>query len=108
MDIEKVVTQVEEKGTTTLTAWHNERRVEKFSASIISVVGLCMIIGPLWVLNYVQPSVYRLAIISSFIVVFFVLVGVATTARIFEVLAAAAAYAAVLMVFMQLTSAAGH
>ena len=86
------------------TKWHKEKRVERFSSTIIALVGLCMIIGPLWILEFVHHSVFRLAIISGFVVVFFVVVGVATTARIFEVLAAAAAYAAVLMVFMQLSA----
>jgi preprotein translocase subunit SecD len=46
-----------------------------------------------------SPKV-KLGIITGFIALFFVLVAVATTARLFDALAAAAAYSAVLMVFL--------
>jgi hypothetical protein len=82
--------------------WQNDNKVEKLSASVIAFVGLGMLIGPLWWLNKVQASEKRLGIITGFIGLFFVLVAVATTARVADALAAAAAYSAVLMVFMQL------
>jgi hypothetical protein len=86
------------------TIWQNDKRVEGLSASIIAFMGLFMLIGPLWLLGYYSDSFWevRMAIITGFIVFFFVLVAVATTARVFDALAAAAAYSAVLMVFMQL------
>lgn len=43
-----------------------------------------------------------MGIITGFIVIFYLLVVVATTAKLFESLAAVAAYSAVLMVFMQI------
>lgn len=61
-----------------------------------------MLIGPIWALDKVGPNDIRLGIISGFIIVFYILVGIATTAKIFESLAAVAAYSAVLMVFMQI------
>lgn len=84
------------------TVWHNDERVEWFSDVIIGIIGLGMLIGPIWTLYSVQPSNKRLGIITGFIVAFFVLVVTATTARLFESLAAVAAYSAVLMVFMQI------
>lgn len=86
------------------TVWHNDTRVERFSSTVVSAIGLGMIIGPIWALYEVGPSSARLGIISAFIVVFYILVGIATTARVFESLAAVAAYSAVLMVFMQIKS----
>jgi hypothetical protein len=100
-DIDAIENQIEtdEDGK---TFWHHEKRVERLSSWVIAIVGLAMLIGPLWILEYVDPLASRLGVISGFIVLFFFLVLVATTAQIFEVLAAAAAYSAVLMVFLQI------
>lgn len=84
------------------TKWHNDKRVERFSSIVVALVGLAMLTGPLWILEYLSGSALRLGVITGFIAVFFVLVAVATTARIFDALAAAAAYSAVLMVFLQI------
>ena len=84
------------------TVWQDDNRVEKLSFRVMGFVGLGMLIGPLWWLNYLSDSVTRLGVITGFIVLFYVVVYLATTARTFEVLAAAAAYSAVLMVFMQI------
>lgn len=86
------------------TRWQNDKRVDYCSSSVIAVTGLGMLIAPLWILeqiNHDRPSA-RLGAITGFIVVFFLLVAVATTARVFDALAATAAYSAVLMVFLQL------
>lgn len=84
------------------TIWTNDDRIDWISAIIVGAVGLGMLIGPLWALYKVEPSNVRLGIITGFIVVFYFLVVVATTAKLFESLAAVAAYSAVLMVFMQI------
>lgn len=84
------------------TVWHYDKRVEWLSAVVIGMVGLGMLIGPIWALYEVEPSNKRLGIITGFIVAFYVLVVIATTAKLFESLAAVAAYSAVLMVFMQI------
>ncbi|OBT76054.1 hypothetical protein VF21_03538 [Pseudogymnoascus sp. 05NY08] len=84
------------------TVWHNDQRVERLSAVVIGIVGLSMLIGPIWALYEVEPSNKRLGIITGFIVAFYILVVIATTAKLFESLAAVAAYSAVLMVFMQI------
>lgn len=88
------------------TRWQNDKRVDYCSSSVIAVIGLGMLIAPLWILeqiNHDRPSA-RLGAITGFIVVFFLLVAVATTARVFDALAATAAYSAVLTVFIQLGS----
>ena len=89
--------------TNTQTIWQNDKRIEGLSGTIIALIGLGMLLGPLWVLQIynVSSGIVKLGIITGFITLFFVLVAVATTARIFDALAAAAAYSAVLMVFLQ-------
>lgn len=82
------------------TFWPNDQRMETVSSIVISVAGLAMLIGPIWALAYIKPITQRLAVISCFIVVFFVVV-VITITRLYEALAATAAYSAVLVVFLQ-------
>ena len=84
------------------TRWQNDERVDRFPSAVIGCVGLAMLIGPLWLLEYITRDPIRLGIITAFIVLFFVLIVVATTAQLFEGLAATAAYSAVLMMFLQL------
>ena len=63
-----------------------------------------MIVGPLWWLQHIEAQKARLAVITGFLIVFTILLSILTVARPFEVLAATAAYGAVLMVFMQISS----
>ena len=87
----------------TQTIWQNDSRIENVSGTTIALVGLGMLVGPLWILDlfYQSSNQIRLGIITGFIILFFILVAVATTARVYDALAAAAAYSAVLMVFLQ-------
>lgn len=61
-----------------------------------------MLLAPLWWLEYVNSTDVRLGIITSFICVFIFLISLSVVNRPFEVVAATAAYTAVLMVFMQI------
>jgi hypothetical protein len=92
--------------TNARTIWQNDRRVEGLSSGVIAIVGLGMLLGPLWILEVFKDAdpVVRLGIITGFITLFFILVAVATTAKVSESLAAAAGYSAVLMVFLQIGS----
>ncbi|KAL8998395.1 MAG: hypothetical protein Q9169_002523 [Polycauliona sp. 2 TL-2023] len=88
------------------TVYSEEGRIDKFVTCITIGLGLVMLIAPLWLLQYVyseQPDMKaRLKIITGFLVGFTLLLSVVAVARPFEVLAATAAYGAVLMVFMQI------
>lgn len=93
-----------------LTLWSNhnfDKRMERLSFFFIGLAGLVMLIGPLWWLNYLPNPEARLGVITGFVVAFFVIVAKATTASVYETLAAAAAYSAVLMVFMQSSPGSG-
>ena len=71
------------------------------------ILGVAMLVGPLWWLQYLSAknnTEHRLAVITGFLVVFTILLSILTVARPFEVLAATAAYAAVLMVFMHISN----
>lgn len=82
--------------------WQHDKRLEKFSTMVVALVGLGMLIGPIWWLDHVSDQEKRLGIITGFIALFFVLLKIATKSHLFESLAAAAAYSAVLMVFIQM------
>lgn len=69
----------------------SDQRIDMFVNMIIAMVGLIMLIVPLWVLAFVTWVVHQLAIITSFVVVFLCFVSFTTVARPFETLGAAAA-----------------
>lgn len=93
---------------TKTTIYNKESRMNKFATCTTLAIGLAMLIGPLWMLQFVTAEGFstrnRLLIITVFLIAFAVLVSVMTVARPPEVLGATAAYGAVLMVFMQLQS----
>jgi hypothetical protein len=84
------------------TTYFSNARFERFTNLSIILGGLTMLLAPMWWLEFVSGSKKRLAIITVFLVVFILAMSTATVNRPFEVVAATAAYAAVLMVFMQI------
>jgi hypothetical protein len=84
------------------TVYSSDKAFERFTTSSIIAAGLAMLLAPLWWLDHVSASSTRLGIITGFMVVFASVMGISTTNRPFEVVATTAAYAAVLMVFMQI------
>lgn len=79
----------------------NDETMQWFADSIIICLGLTMLFGPMWWLNWVTDDVDRLAIITCFVFVFAMGLRAISRPKPFEVLAGTAAYAAVLMVFIQ-------
>ena len=86
--------------------WVSENVMFVFTliAGLAMLIGL--LIGPLWILQHLsatEPSnlQVRLGVITGFIALFTILTSLFTVAKTFEILAATAAYGAVLMVFMQ-------
>ena len=84
------------------TLYHSNRGFEAFSTALVILCGLASLIGPLWWLNFVTQSTKRLGIITGFVCLFTTLLWSAAGHRPFEILGATAAYAAVLMIFMQI------
>jgi hypothetical protein len=84
------------------TVYSSDSKFEGFTTICIIATGLLMLLAPMWWLEYVSDSVTRLKIITGFLCVFISIMTIATINRPFEVVAATAAYAAVLIVFMQI------
>jgi hypothetical protein len=71
---------------------HKSDGVNKLLIWVLMVIGLATLIIPLWLLHLAATAMIKLAIITAFIVVFFVSVSIATNARPIESLGATAAY----------------
>ncbi|ETS82083.1 hypothetical protein PFICI_07085 [Pestalotiopsis fici W106-1] len=81
--------------------YYSEKRLNNFASGIIVTVGVIMLITPLWILKYLDSPVSKLVVITVFNSVFLLVMSFLMVAKPFEALGATAAYAAVLMVFMQ-------
>lgn len=86
------------------TVYSSNQKFDRLTSRTIIVLGLVMLLAPMWWLEFVSASETRLKIITGFLCVFITIMSTATVNRPFEVVAATAAYAAVLMVFMQIDS----
>jgi len=99
---------LEDDSLSETTVLNNDSKIEKVVTCTTMILGLGMLIGPLWWLQSVSLSQSnlstRLLIITGFIVAFAVLLITVTATKVQKTLALTAAYAAVLMVFMQLGS----
>lgn len=83
------------------TLYISDTGFEIFVSAFIVVLGLCLLFAPMWWLNFVSNAEYRLAIITVFVTLFAGCLWVTAGQRPFEVLGATAAYAAVLLVYLQ-------
>ncbi|KAL6816727.1 hypothetical protein V8C40DRAFT_269178 [Trichoderma camerunense] len=80
----------------------SEQRLDFFVSLITTIIGLAMLVTPLWILQSTTNLQSKLIIITVFIIVFLLVLSFGMVAKPFEALGATAAYAAILMVFMQL------
>ena len=71
--------------------YSSDKRIDRVVATIIMILGVIMLIAPLWILAFVGDLAKRLGVICAFILLFVALVSVTTIAKPFETLAAAAA-----------------
>ncbi|KAF9891652.1 hypothetical protein FE257_003664 [Aspergillus nanangensis] len=83
------------------TYYYDGQLIESIIRCSMILLGLAMLIAPLWWLLLVETPAYRLGIISGFTTLFLALVTAISGAGPFETLASTAAYSAVLMVYMQ-------
>ena len=88
------------------TTYASDRGMDLRTSILIVFIGLGMLLGPMWALELTHGAHKKLTIISLFVVVFAILLfgSTASATRGFEVLAATAAYAAVLAVFLQINN----
>jgi hypothetical protein len=70
---------------------HDINALERFTNAVLITLGLLLLIGPMWSLQFITNEVKRLAIITSFILLFASILAGATAAKPFETLGATAA-----------------
>jgi hypothetical protein len=88
------------------TVYSSTQKFDTLTTVFIILMGFAMLLAPMWWLEFVSVRETRLKIITGFICVFIAIMSTATVNKPFEVVAATAAYAAVLMVFMQIDGSA--
>jgi hypothetical protein len=92
------------------TIYVDEKKIGFICSWVIAIIVLIMLIGPLWILEYVNGNVLKLGVITCFITLFAILIAATTassktTSRAFGSLVATTAYSAVLVFFLQFGSA---
>lgn len=71
--------------------YSSDARIDGCVGITITILGMIMLIAPLWGLAITEGMMQRLGVITGFIVLFLALIAFTTVARPFESLAAAAA-----------------
>ena len=79
-------------------------RLDKIARVVFGFIGIVSLIAPLLALSYIKPKGYRLMTTALFVATFTTVFSIISTASNQEVIAASAAYAAVLVVFVGTTS----
>ncbi|RDL33932.1 Uncharacterized protein BP5553_08300 [Venustampulla echinocandica] len=69
----------------------SDKRIDRFITVVVVGIGSVMLIAPMWILQAMPNSRYKLAVITTFIVAFLGMVSYTTIAKPFETLAATAA-----------------
>ncbi|KAI0881853.1 uncharacterized protein GGS22DRAFT_191575 [Annulohypoxylon maeteangense] len=88
----------------TFVSYYSDKRIDGFASGLITSAGVILLISPIWILQSLQSQIEKLVVITVFIFVFLLALSFAMATKPFEALGATAAYAAVLMVFLQLGS----
>ena len=82
------------------TYFYPTKAISRFVDTISVIWSILLILGPIYFFYFVQSRDAVLGMLSAFVTAFGLSVGLLTNARRAEVFAAAAAYAAVLVVFV--------
>ncbi|KAF7515143.1 hypothetical protein G7054_g14738 [Neopestalotiopsis clavispora] len=85
-------------------SYYSNKRIDAFVSGLIVLIGITMLITPIWILQSLNNMQSKLVVITIFIFVFLLVLSLAMVAKPFEALGTTAAYAAVLMVFIQFGS----
>jgi hypothetical protein len=79
------------QATNTTTMYWSDKAMQGLSDAIVILLGLLMLFGPMWWLNWVSDDSKRLGIITTFVAIFSLTLRLLSDGRPFEVLAATAA-----------------
>ncbi|KAI1743042.1 hypothetical protein F4680DRAFT_410880 [Xylaria scruposa] len=82
-------------------SYYSNTSMNAFASGMIVFIGAFLLIVPIWILQAIENLQVKLAVITTFVLVFLLVLSFAMVSKPFEALGATAAYAAVLMVFIQ-------
>ncbi|KAI0116332.1 hypothetical protein GGR51DRAFT_501039 [Nemania sp. FL0031] len=82
-------------------SYYSGTSMDVFASAVIIFVGGSLLVTPIWVLQAIEKFQSKLAVITAFILVFLLVLSSAMASKPLEALGVTAAYAAVLMVFIQ-------
>ncbi|KAI0811386.1 hypothetical protein GGR55DRAFT_678214 [Xylaria sp. FL0064] len=85
-------------------SYYSNTGMDAFASAVIVLIGASILITPIWILQAIENLQMKLAVITAFVLVFLLLLSFVMVSKPFEALGATAAYAAVLMVFIQVGS----
>lgn len=73
------------------TYYHSNKGLNAFTTFVIVTTGLLLLLGPMWILQFIEDNIRRLGVITGVVLLFTALLASSTIAKPFEVLAATAA-----------------
>ncbi|KAI0185565.1 hypothetical protein EV127DRAFT_441135 [Xylaria flabelliformis] len=82
-------------------SYYSNTSMDAFASGMIVFIGASLLITPIWILQAIENLQIKLAVITAFVLVFLLVLSFVMVSKPFEALGATAAYAAVLMVFIQ-------
>ncbi|KAK4650025.1 hypothetical protein QC762_703070 [Podospora pseudocomata] len=91
-------------GSETAVNFYSDKTMDHFVSIVTVTSGLVMLVVPIWVLHGLVDASKKLGVITAFVLACLLFTSFAMTPRPLEALGATAAYAAVLMVFLQVGS----
>ncbi|KAI1182577.1 hypothetical protein F5B17DRAFT_444127 [Nemania serpens] len=83
-------------------AYYSNASMDAFASAVIVFVGASILVTPIWILQAINNLQTKLAVITAFVLVCLLILSFVMVSKPFEALGATAAYAAVLMVFVQI------
>ncbi|KAI0539624.1 hypothetical protein GGR58DRAFT_463552 [Xylaria digitata] len=104
LSIWKKHSQVIPKYEASNISYYSNTSMDAFASAMIVFTGASILITPIWVLQAIESLQIKLAAITGFVLVFLLLLSFVMVSKPFEALGVTAAYAAVLMVFIQVGS----
>ncbi|KAH6626560.1 hypothetical protein B0J18DRAFT_143638 [Chaetomium sp. MPI-SDFR-AT-0129] len=100
----KEADQLPENALHPTMTFYSDKVMDHFVSAVTIFIGVLMLVVPIWILQALGNASYKLGVITAFVLTCLLLTSVAMTSRPLDALGVTAAYAAVLMVFLQVGS----
>lgn len=72
-------------------SYYSDERMDRFTSAVLLVIGVVMLITPIWILEALNGIRYKLAVITIYVFVFLLILSLAMYTKPFEALGATAA-----------------